>query len=48
MTINVLISVTDNSQCMSLSQVPNVYLNPQLLQRSKSIHVAIKQHSPLE
>jgi len=48
MTINALIIVTDNSQCMSLSQVPNIcYLNQQL-QRSKSIHVAIKQHSPLE
>jgi len=43
MTINVLIIVTDNSQCMSLSQVPNIcYLNPQQLQRSKSIHVANK------
>jgi len=38
MIINVLIIVVDNSQCMSLSQVPDVcYLNPQQLQRSKCI-----------
>ena len=38
MIINVLIIVGDNSQCMSLSQVPDVcYLNPQQLQRSKCV-----------